>query len=219
MSLVLAASAFVLGLLHALDADHVVAVTTFVGRRPDPRRGAWLGVRWALGHALPLLTLGGVAAGLGIVLPARLEPLADLVVGGVLVLLGVQVLAEFTRRRIHLHFHRHDGRWHAHLHSHAASADHDHTHTPTLVGVVHGLSGTAPALALVPAASAGSLGLALSYLGVFSLAVLLAMAILGCGLGGAGRLLGLRSASVYACARGGSGILAVGVGLFLILSR
>lgn len=204
---------FLLGILHALDADHVVAVTAFISKGPHPRRAVGFCVRWGLGHMLPLLFLGSVAIGVGIAIPSRYGELAEVLVGGALILLGAWVLWDLAARRIHFHVHEHGGIRHAHLHSHAGAADHRHDHAATLVGIVHGLAGTASVFVLVPVTLMGHLGLAILYILAFSLAVIAAMGLFGYCAGTTFEVLAARGVRAYRWAKGltGTASLALGV--------
>jgi sulfite exporter TauE/SafE len=209
-------TAFILGLLHALDADHVIAVTTFIARRPRPRQAVRFCLQWGLGHMLPLLALGVGAILLGRRIPAAFAWAAELAVGGVLLVLGGLVFRDLWRRRVHLHVHEHDGVRHAHLHSHAGGAHHAHTHAPTLVGVLHGLAGTAGVFVVVPVAALASAWAAALYIAVFSAAVILMMVLYGAS---AGFILGRvqeRSVGLYRWALALVGTLSVGAGALWI---
>lgn len=185
---------FGLGMLHALDADHILAVSSLslTGRGPRP---AWrFCVRWALGHGAVLLIAGVLVFLAGYAIPAAWSDYAEGVVGLVMIALGLWVLVDLRRRRLHLHFHRHDGLpAHAHWHAHRRDLDHSHTashrhgHGATLVGALHGLAGSAPLLALLPLARSEAGWLGLFYLLTFSIGVLLAMLLFG---GVLGRLMG-----------------------------
>lgn len=179
-----------LGLLHALDADHVLAVSslslTGSGTRP-----AWRFCgRWALGHGATILAAGVLVLMAGYAIPAPWAELAEQFVGGVMIALGLWVLIDLRRRRLHLHFHRHDGLpAHAHWHSHHGGqghrhdANHRHGHGATLVGALHGLAGSAPLLALLPAVHGADAWFGLIYLLVFCIGVLVAMLVFGGALG------------------------------------
>lgn len=177
------ALALVLGLVHAFDADHVMALSVLASD-PDRRRGgARTGLRWSLGHGAVLLAAGAVLFLFGWALPEAAQALAERAVGVVMIALGLGVFWRLARRDAHLHFHRHDGlpphaHWHAHspLSPHPAPEAHQHEHTASLVGALHGLAGSAPVLALLPA-SARSPMAGLVYLLLFSLGVGLAMAL------------------------------------------
>jgi len=203
------AVAFALGLVHALDADHVMALSVFATRGRGAAAGARAGLRWSLGHGLVLLAVGLVLAAIGHALPAPIAALAERGVGLVMIGLGAWVFVELARRRAHLHFHRHDGLMpHAHWHEHSQPASqaaptarsphvahkghaHQHEHGALLVGALHGLAGSAPILAVLPVAY-GSPALAVAYLVVFGLGVATAMAVVSGLLGHAAGRLALR---------------------------
>jgi hypothetical protein len=176
---------FLLGLRHALDADHVAAVVSLATRGGSLRHQARQGALWGVGHTLTLLLVAGACLSLGIAVPEVAERGFEALVGGMLVLLGVSVLVRMRRRRIHLHRHRHeDGSDHVHAHGHEARIDHaedahEHTHTrPSLralaVGAVHGLAGSA-ALVLLAAQTVRSPGAGLVYIGLFGIGSILGM--------------------------------------------
>lgn len=196
--------AFVLGLLlglrHATDADHVVAVSTIVSEYRNAWRGIWVGASWGLGHTTPLLVLGIVILLLKESFLDRYEevaPIFEFGVGLMLIFLGVQVFWNLRRGRLHVHQHTHDD--HPHVHVHA-------THEPTadagveephrffqpgkpffrmksyLIGVVHGLAGSAAVmLLLLPKISSFWVGI--GFLLLFGVGTILSMGIITLGLG------------------------------------
>lgn len=88
---------FILGMRHATDADHVIAVTTIVSRFPDVRRAARTGLYWGIGHSMTILLVGSSVILLGLVIPARVELGLELAVCAMLVLLGLAGLASFFK--------------------------------------------------------------------------------------------------------------------------
>lgn len=86
---------FLLGMRHATDADHVIAVTTIVSRFPNMRRAAWTGLYWGLGHSLTILFVGSGVILLGVMIPARIELGLELAVSAMLIALGLASLASF----------------------------------------------------------------------------------------------------------------------------
>lgn len=109
------ATAAMLGCLHALEVDHMVAVTTFVSRRPTAA-AVRFGLRWGLGHSLAVLAAGGLLLATGLRWPARLDASGEALVGLMLFALGGWALA--SARKLHLHSSQEHG-GHAHLHLHA----------------------------------------------------------------------------------------------------
>jgi ABC-type nickel/cobalt efflux system permease component RcnA len=180
-------TAAMLGVLHALEIDHMVAVTTFVSRRPSLRSATRFGFRWGVGHSAAVLLAGGVLLATGVRWPERYDALGEGLVGLMLVGLGLWALS--AARKLHLHPEEEHGD-HAHLHLHGPRTAHQHPHRTehaaarahehggiTLVGVLHGLAGTTGALALVPVTMVDRVGLGLGYLAAFGIGVTLAMTI------------------------------------------
>jgi len=179
-------TALALGAGHALEVDHMVAVTAFVGGRPRLGAAVGFGLRWGVGHSLAVLAAGTALAVSGVHVPPGAQDWAELGVGLMLVALGVW--AANAARRLHVHpAQEHGG--HAHLHAHApgaaphahahdqsAQATRRHRHLLTLVGAMHGLAGTAPVVALVPVTLMSSTTAAVLYLALFGAGTILGMA-------------------------------------------
>ena len=183
---------FLLGLKHATDADHVVAVSTIVSEYRNAWRGVWVGASWGLGHTTPLLLVGVVILLFKEAVMDRFEavaPVFEFGVGVMLVLLGVQVFWNLRRGRVHLHKHAHEDGPHVHIHAtHLADADPEvetshgffHIGKPFFrvksytVGVVHGLAGSA-AVMLVLLPTLSSFWAGIGYLVLFGLGTVLSM--------------------------------------------
>jgi nickel/cobalt exporter len=190
---------FSLGLVHALDADHIMAVSTMSNSRPGFLRSLRFCANWALGHGGVLMLSGVLLFGLGVGIPSELAQLAEIAVGLFLIIMGLLCFRRFRRERIRLVEHRHGEVVHRHW---QLETDDDHAqvgqkHTPVMVGVMHGFAGTAPALALVPVVAHGNLSSALGYLVLFSTGVMLAMLVFGVGFGAAQHLLKQRFLSLF----------------------
>src|SRR5258708_15981061 len=112
-----------LGLRHAFEPDHLAAVST-LATKPGGRRlwsAARLGLIWGLGHTVTVGAVAMLVLVLGVQLPARLWPTAELLVAGLLILLGVMVIWPYTRGRLHLHtLAPSPAAPHLHLHTHLA---------------------------------------------------------------------------------------------------
>ncbi|KPV39078.1 hypothetical protein AN478_12270 [Thiohalorhabdus denitrificans] len=179
---------FGLGLLHAFDADHIMAVTALGTRRPGWRRVLRFCTAWALGHGATILAIGIVVLALGWHLPEGLYALAEGGVGLVLIALGLWVWADLWRRGVRLRPHRHGSRLHVHLatpaHLHPPRTVRLADHSPTMVGILHGFAGAAPLMALVPTLHQGGAWAGLAYLLLFSLGVLASMLAFGLLFGG-----------------------------------
>ncbi len=191
---------FALGLKHSTEADHVVAVSTLLsdagGSGNSARRSALVGTLWGLGHLLTLFAAGAVLITLRVRVPPQVEWALELLVAVVLLWLGVHTIRKCFAGRYHFHLHRHGAHEHAHLHFHSRSeAGHEHAshagaaaapgigrRAPLLVGMAHGLAGTA-GLALLVLSSIPSRSLGVAYLLVFGLGALLGMAAFGALLG------------------------------------
>jgi ABC-type nickel/cobalt efflux system permease component RcnA len=186
-----------LGLRHALDPDHLVAVSTLVAgaRERGARSAGRLGAAWGAGHALTLLAFGLPILLAGVRLPERLQALAEVAIGALILLLALQVLLRWRRGAFHAHAHEHEhsGLHHAHVHTHALSARHGHEHAPPrsprtafLVGCLHGTGGSAAVTILVLSVSSSRERAAAALL-VLAAGAGIAMAVLSTGFG---RLLG-----------------------------
>ena len=166
------------GVKHALEADHVVAISTIVSRERRPWRAAVLGASWGMGHSTTLLAVGVLVLVFKVAIPAHLVLAFEFLVGAMLVGLGGHILWDFWRKRVHAHTHA-SGETHVHLHRHAG--DHEHRHDTAgrksfLVGMVHGLAGGGALMLLVLGTLDGVLE-GLAYIAAFGVASVLAMAV------------------------------------------
>lgn len=175
---------FVLGLRHALDADHLAAVSTILAQRPTWRASSLVGLSWGIGHTFVLLCMGAVVLLLGIRIPEPVAVAAEFTVGVMLVLLGGHLGLRLLKERWHVHGHDHDGRRHVHFHSHAVTADHGHLHwlqdsiRPLCVGMAHGLAGSTGLLLIVVASSYSVLE-GLGFIAVFGIGSIAGMMLIG----------------------------------------
>jgi sulfite exporter TauE/SafE len=175
---------FILGLRHALDSDHLAAVSTVLAERPSWRASGLVGLSWGVGHTAVLLFVGAIVLVLRVPIPEPLAIAAEGIVGVMLIVLGGLLGLKLIRERWHLHHHHHDGQHHVHLHSHRQSEDHGHTHwwreslRPLCIGMAHGLAGSA-ALLLLVVASAESVTDGLLYIAVFGCGSILGMMLIG----------------------------------------
>ncbi len=186
---------FLLGLKHATDADHVVAVSTIAGEFGNAWRGIWVGASWGLGHTTPLLAVGLVILLLKEAVLERYQavaPLLEFGVGVMLVVLGAQVFFNLRRGRLHVHAHAHSGPEHVHIHAtHRAGAEPRETGRhgffqpgppmfrlkSYLIGAVHGLAGSA-AVMLVLLPQISSFWVGLGYLVLFGIGTMISMAMI-----------------------------------------
>jgi len=158
----------VLGLRHALDPDHVAAVSTIVSESKSVRRSSLIGTFWGLGHTVALLLAGVFVIVLKFQISPRLALWMEFIVALMLILLGARSLLKSLRDyKVHVHRHTHDGSEHVHVHVHRPGEQHRHRHRhllkvgsrPFLIGLVHGMAGSAALMILVlatlPSAIAG----------------------------------------------------------------
>ena len=150
---------FLLGIRHATDPDHLAAVATLAIRHHSLAQSLRHGMAWGIGHTVVLLVVGTVVLAFGSSIPHGLATALELVVGGMLIALGVDVLRRLVRERKHVHVHTHGGGIrHMHAHSHAtadrAAHHHEHTHNGGIpwralaIGMTHGLAGSAGLIVL-----------------------------------------------------------------------
>ena len=215
-----------IGMQHALEADHLVAVGTMAAGRPGGKRGLALrGAVWGLGHTITLFAICSAVILLGLTLTEQMAAALEFGVGVMLVLLGLDVLRRIRAQRVHFHAHRHHGgRPHIHAHSHRGATaphgedPHAHRHPESfplralLVGLVHGAAGSAGLLALAVAATREP-WMAVGYVAVFGLGSILGMAALSFvaawPLGAAER----RARWLHSSLALGAAALAVGIGI------
>jgi ABC-type nickel/cobalt efflux system permease component RcnA len=189
--------AFVLGLRHAADPDHLVAVTTLVAstRERGTRAAARLGLVWGAGHALTLILLALPILFARSVIPEWGQHLAEAAIGALIVFLGVRLLWRWRRGGYHVHVHEHGGTRHSHVHAHSGHehhAHHEHEHHPTrtplaafLIGCAHGAGGSA-GVGILLVAGVPDRETAIAALVVLALGTAISMAALS---GAAGRIL------------------------------
>jgi len=179
---------FLLGMQHALEADHIAAVSSIAARRTHVGDIVKHGLTWGLGHTLTLFAVAGAAILLGRAVPEHFARPLETAVGIMLLGLGAHVLWRLWRDRVHFHKHRHDdGTVHIHAHSHAgetaphARATHAHAHgfrwRTLLVGLMHGMAGSA-ALLVLAASRASSPAAGLGYIALFGIGSMVGMGAL-----------------------------------------
>ncbi|MDX6475161.1 MAG: hypothetical protein QOH95_672 [Gaiellaceae bacterium] len=152
--------ALALGLRHASDPDHVVAVSTLVAGTKERagRAAGLLGAAWGAGHATTLILFGLPVILVREYLPPFVESLAEALIGVIIAALAVRLLVRWRRGAFHAHVHEHDGSSHLHVHSHVEHAAHAHVHpvrSPRqafAIGLVHGMAGSAGVAVLIVAA-------------------------------------------------------------------
>lgn len=178
-----------LGFRHAFEPDHLAAVTTLASRQGGSLwSAARLGLVWGAGHTATVGAVCLVVLALGVRVPRGLWPAAELVVAGLLVLLGAAVVWRYARGRWHMHLHAHDQQPHLHLHSHVESTGHSHVHATADArrslgfGIAHGLAGSG-AIAVLLVAAAPTAVLRVAYFTAFGAGTVLGMLTVSLALG------------------------------------
>ena len=200
---------FLLGMRHATDPDHVIAVSTIVTREHSLKRSALIGVAWGIGHTLTIIAVGGSIILFQITLPPRVGLTMELAVGVMLVMLGfknIGVLLTGPAKRVCVaepDLEQECSGYHAHgdyVHSHQQRPTHGHPHDPQqnpiaamdrwfkhyglyhllrplLVGLVHGMAGSA-AIALLVLSTLSNPRWGVAYLSVFGIGTILGMMLI-----------------------------------------
>jgi cytochrome c biogenesis protein CcdA len=183
-----------LGMRHALEADHVAAVASLVLTSKSPRNSLVHGAVWGVGHTVTLMVVGTFVILTQSAISTTTAAVLEGCVGVMLVVLGLDVARRMLRGRMHLHLHEHvGGVRHIHAHSHAAQSatqardTHEHHHVGAeqpgfpkralFIGSMHGLAGSA-ALILLALRTTDSIGLGLVYMALFGLGSVIGMALL-----------------------------------------
>lgn len=242
---------FFLGMRHATDPDHVIAVSTIVSRERSLSKAAWIGALWGLGHTLTIALVGTLIILFHLAIPARAGLAMELAVGLMLILLGVLNLTgalQWMSEKFspahpkvtgqHAHLHEHESaqarEMHFHWHSHQPSAEHQgdslkvpawigkpfvklgmfHTLRPLLIGIVHGLAGSA-AVALLVLSTIQSTEWALLYLLIFGVGTIAGMMLITAALALPFSFAGTRFSWMNRTLVYASGALSLGFGLFV----
>ena len=144
---------FALGLQHAVEADHLAAVSTIVSEKKSLLTASVVGGFWGLGHTIALFVVGALVVFLKLQISETTEARLETMVGVMLMLLGSNAIRKlFSAETVHIHKHEHDGREHIHIHSHEADSESSHhrfSPRSILIGVVHGLAGSAALMLLI----------------------------------------------------------------------
>ena len=215
---------FVYGLRHALDADHMVAVSTIVSQHRSVARSSLVGTFWGLGHTVSIFAIGLVVLLLKVSIPRSIELWMEMAVALMLMLLGGGVLLGALRERgivLHSHPHTHDGELaHSHLHVHG-SEGHEHRHQmirlgrkPFVVGMIHGMAGSA-AVTVAALTTIPSIALGLAYIALFGLGSIGGMLLMSAMIGVPFAVTARRLSSINLPVRIVAGLLSLVFGLIL----
>lgn len=234
----------ILGIRHATDADHIIAVTTIVSSERRLGSAARIGIAWGFGHSVTVFLVGGAIILFKVAIPDRLAMTMEFGVAIMLILLGISALVRalpgfpirWNRKSgdlfAHSHAHEHEGMTHAHPHAHAhgdahsCDAHRDHVlakssrfaprshHKAFGVGLVHGLAGSA-AIALLVLSAIPSPALGLAYLAIFGLGTVIGMALITTAIGLPLSFSVVRLGVLNHALVLGAGLLSLGFGIFL----
>ena len=144
---------FALGLLHAIEADHLAAVSTIVSEKKSLLTASIVGGLWGIGHTIALFVVGVAVIFLKFQISETAEARLEGLVGIMLMLLGFNAIRKlFSAETVHIHKHDHDGREHIHIHTHdkePESSHHRFSPRSILIGMLHGLAGSAALMLLI----------------------------------------------------------------------
>lgn len=178
-------TAFSVGMLHAFDADHVLAVASLAGAKNKFATIVKFSLKWGMGHGGVLILCGALFLFWGVELNPAIVNLAELGIGVILIIAGSHLLWTLKTKKIQVIEHSHGGHEHTHLveipnaNAEELCARSDHDHSPVLVGFMHGLAGSAPVIALLPSLMLANSFSPLLYLCLFSVGCLLGMVFFG----------------------------------------
>ena len=237
---------FLLGMRHATDPDHVIAVTTIVSRQQSIRRAGLIGILWGIGHTLTILFVGAAIILFNLAIPPRVGLTMEFAVGLMLIFLGILNLTGVTQwitnrftpahthaGVVHAHPHKHGVDAHAHIHGHNPEV---HMHfeqkpegnlqkalariglyqllRPLVVGLVHGLAGSA-AVALLVLATIRDPRWAIVYLLVFGVGTIAGMMLITMIIAAPFAYTGKRFTNFNRSLTVASGLISVAFGLFI----
>jgi len=205
-----------LGMRHALEPDHLAAVSTLVSRERSGFKAALLGAYWGLGHTLSLVVVGAALVLLRAEMPRRAVDFFEFIVALMLIALGIRAIVDAVRPRHSDPARAHRRRFVAHQHAGGPAHVHIGSWTfaqrPLLIGAVHGLAGSGALTALV-LTTLPTLGAQLTYMALFGLGSTIGMAALSGVLGwplarlGANRNLARGLSMLVGCLSAGLGVI------------
>lgn len=227
--MMLFATALGLGLLHAFDSDHLLAVANLMAQKSGYRKALGYSLHWAFGHGLVLILLGLYASYLGLSLPHFVSHWAEYLVGIMLVILGVWTLYQWyhdtfipgttvPRTTVPITTPSPNiatENEHALIQKDSRGNEGDETRrSPILVGIIHGCAGSAPVLALIPAIQLKQPVITLSYMLLFAVGVLLSMSLFAFAFSYSHQSMQRNFHQGFQVIRLMLGIFAIGLGLF-----
>ncbi len=218
---------FLLGMIHALEADHLAAVGSLASGVKSKKWGVALsGFAWGLGHAITLFLICTGAILLGLTLTEHVTAVLEFCVGIMLVLLGGDIFRRLYVKKIQFHIHTHgDGMKHLHAYSHEKGRSFNYTHSHArepflralVIGLVHGAAGSSSLLALAIATTKDPI-IALGYVFVFGIGSILGMASLSMVVAWPLKVAEKHAVLLYKGFPYGAGIFAIYIGFSVILT-
>ncbi|MEO7964627.1 MAG: high-affinity nickel-transport family protein [Gemmatimonadaceae bacterium] len=205
----LATLGFLLGVRHAVDPDHIAAVSAIAAREASWRRAAMIGALWGVGHTATILLLGGAIIIFRLVISARVGLALELGVAVMLIMLGV---LNVVRARAESRARSTDTPAHSHAHDDVTCAT--RPMRPLLIGMMHGLAGSA-AIALMILAMVRDTVTSMAYLLLFGTGTIVGMMIVTTLVALPAQVATKRAVSLRRWLTAGSGAVAIGVGLLL----
>jgi ABC-type nickel/cobalt efflux system permease component RcnA len=171
---------FILGIKHAIEPDHVIAVSTIASQSKKLWNASLAGVFWGIGHTVTLFIIGIILISMKGEIPEKWAMSLEFLVGIMLVYLGVKTILSF--KNIHIHNHQYDRDDHKHVHSHQNSGEYKHRHQhqnvtyleSMLIGLVHGLAGSG-AMVLLTMSTVKNVGEAAIYILIFGAGTVIGM--------------------------------------------
>jgi len=167
---------FILGIKHAFEPDHLIAVSTIVVDQKNPFKAALVGTFWGIGHTTSLLITGILVLLLKLSIPRNLSIAFEFLIGIMLIILGARAIQRGSVI-LHAHQHEHEEETHQHLHFHEGKPAYRKHHTSFLIGSIHGLAGSG-ALMLLVLATIPSLSQGLYYILLFGLGSIIGMTVM-----------------------------------------
>jgi high-affinity nickel-transport protein len=238
---------FILGMRHATDPDHVIAVSTIVSREHSIGKAGFIGTLWGIGHTVTIVAVGAAMILFGIAIPARVGLTMEFTVGLMLILLGVLNLSgamKWATEKFapahpphvgeHVHVHGHGAHVHFHRHTHGPGEEHHaasllpprwlrvsfaslglyQSLRPLLIGIVHGLAGSA-AVALLVLGTIREPRWAVFYLLVFGVGTIAGMMLITAAIALPYSLASYKIVWLHRSLVTGSGLFSLAFGLFV----
>lgn len=218
---------FLLGLQHAVEADHLAAVSAIVSEKKNIFSASIVGGLWGVGHTISLFVVGIMVIFLKLQISESVEAKLEAMVGGMLVLLGLNALRKLSAaKEIHAHSHEHDGvrpHTHIHLHKNKLTETEEKSHhrlspRSVLIGMVHGLAGSA-ALMLLVLPTISSPFIALLYILIFGVGSIAGMMLMSFLIGLPFHFTANNFVQLNKAIRLCAGIFSLGLGMFIIYEK